>query len=226
MIAAAAALGAACSTTPVTTTPAPTMSSSGGDVALFPDTSGMWADSAGGMWMDASGALHMGGRSGMVMGLMPASIATFTNANILAHMGEGDSLEINLSKLGADRAQNAAVRDFAKRMVTAHSAHLQAANQTGVQSGVLLAPVPTDTADAAMAGHAMRRLAATPAGPMFDQRLMQTEVMMHQHMLHELGLLRGQASGDTQALVDQTITTVRRHLGDAQAVLRQLPPTS
>jgi hypothetical protein len=209
---------------PVVTTnqPATTTTTSSGDVALDNGKAGMWLDSTGGTWMDNNGGYWMGGRSGRAMGFQSSDIAALTNANIVAHLAEGDSLEVALSQAGAARAQNQAVRDFAQRMVTEHSAHLQMGKQMAAQGGITPASSPADTADAMMADRVMTRLSNVTAGADYDRRLMQAEVMMHQHMLHELQMVQPQASGAARNLVDQTIPVVQQHLTDAQALWRQV----
>jgi predicted outer membrane protein len=222
----AAVAAMACATQPPATTVSrttttTTTTTSSGDVALNAPN-GMWMDSVGGTWMDSSGGMWAGGPTGPRLGLDAGALRTMTDANIVAHLAAGDSLEVTLSQLGADRAQNTAARDFASRMVTEHSAHMQMSRQMAVQGGITPAPSPADTADAAMASRAISRLASTPAGPAFDRQLIGAEVMMHQHLLRELETVQPQATGAARQLVDQTIPVVRQHLADARAIWRQV----
>jgi putative membrane protein len=218
----------ACTNQPaVTTTNRPsTTTTSSGDVALNNSSgsnmSGMWMDSTGGTWMDNNGGYWMGGRNGTGIGFQANDVTALTNANIVAHLAAGDSLEVALSQTGASRAQSQAVRDFAQRMVTEHAAHMQMGRQMATQGGITPAPSPADTADAMMANRMMSRLSNVQAGADYDRRLMQAEVMMHQHMLHELQLVQPQATGAARQLVDQTIPVVQQHLTDAQALWRQV----
>jgi len=180
----------------------------------------MWADSIGGTWMDSTGAMWRG-RGGTREGVRLEDIRALSDANIVSHLATGDSLEVALSQLGADRAHNAAVRDFARRMVSEHSAHMQTGMQLAMQGGITPAPSPADTADAMMEAHTSSRLSALPEGAQFDRQFMRAEVMMHQHMLHDLMTVRPQASGAALQLVDQTIPVVRAHLADAQSIWRR-----
>jgi putative membrane protein len=216
-----AAVAVACASQPAVTTTRTTTTTSSGDVALSA-ADGMWADSVGGTWIDTAGATRMGGRRGMAIGLTRADISTMNNANIVAHLNAGDSLEVALSQIGVSRAQDPAVRDFAQRMVTEHSAHLQMSNQLATQNGIAPIPSPADTADAMMATRMINRLSNAPAGPAFDRQLMRAEVVMHQHMLHELNLVRPQATGPALQLIDQTIPVVQQHLSAAQTIWRQV----
>lgn len=222
----AASVAMACSsyppaTTVSTTTATTTTTTSAGEVALD-EPSGMWIDTVGGAWIDTTGRMWSGRRV-IVIDLIPVDISTMTNANVVAHLATGDSVEVALSTFGLTRAQNSAVRDFAQRMVNEHSAHRAAAMQIAAQNNLSpLVLIPADTADAVMSARLMGRLANTPAGPMFDRRFMRAEVMMHQHMLQQLNAIRPQATGATLQLVDQTIPVVRQHLADAEAVWRQV----
>ena len=208
-------------TTTSSTTVASTTTTSSGDVMLDEPT-GMWLDSVGGVWMDTTGAMYRGGRSGTLIGLQPADVATLTNAHVLAHMDTGDSLEVALSQVGADRAQHTAVRDFARRMVTEHSAHMQTVMQTASQAGITPLQSPRDTAEATTTARLISRLSSAPAGTTFDRRFMRDEVIMHRHMLHDLTMARSQTSGPALQIVDQTLPVVRQHLADAESVWHQV----
>jgi putative membrane protein len=219
-----AAVAMACATQPpvvTTTTTRTTTTTSAGEVTLS-STGGYWVDSVGGTWIDTTGALWRGGRSGLSLGLQPADVAALNNANIVAHLTTGDSLEVALSQLGVDRAQNTAVRDFAQRMVTEHTAHLQMARQMASQAGITPLPSPVDTADAAMAARMINRLSNTASSPAFDRQLMRDEVVMHRRMLHDLNMVRPQATGPALDLIDHTLPVVRQHLSDAETIWRQV----
>jgi predicted outer membrane protein len=219
-----AAVAIACTTQQpvVTTTSRPTTTTSSGDVVLSSSVGGWWADSVGGTWIDTTGAMWMGGRGGMSVGLQPADISALNNANIFAHIETGDSLEVALSQLGVEHAQNTAARDFARRMVIEHSAHLQMSRQMATQAGIVPVTAPGDTADAAMVPRMMTRLSRDFGSPGFDRQFMRSEVTIHQHLLHDLDMARPQATGAALQLVDQTIPVVKQHLADAQAIWRQV----
>lgn len=171
-------------------------------------------------------------------------VVSWTNANIFAHLASSDSLEIQLSQQGASRAQNHAVRDFANQMIAEHSTHLQTGKQFALQAEITPSSAPDDTADAALAGRVLNRLANFTAGDLtasspdnvasngnnanspqrdtYDRRFMRAEVVMHEHMLSDLLTLRSQASGPAAQLIDQTIPVVREHLSEAQKVWQQV----
>jgi len=148
-------------------------------------------------------------------GLQPADISRMNNANILAHLAAGDSLEVQLSRTVLAHAQNPSVRNFAQRMINEHTQHMQQGRQLAMQSGITPTPAPGDTLDVLLATRTM-------SGSMSDRQAMGAEVAMHRHMLHELTMLQPQATGAARTLIDQTIPIVRRHLTDAESIWRQV----
>jgi predicted outer membrane protein len=230
--------GTTTSSTTTSSTTGTTTTTSGGDVSMG---GGLWNDgTSDGMWMDTTGSMRMGGRRGRMMGLQAADISRMNNQNIVAHLATGDSLEVALSQLGVSRAQNSAVRDFAQRMVTEHTAHMQMGNQLAQQNGITPMPMAGDTMDVAMASRMMAHLtndmsgmsgmsnsssSGSNGGTMgnsSDRQLMMAEVAMHRHMLQELTMLQPQATGAARQLIEQTIPVVRQHLTDAQGIWRQV----
>jgi predicted outer membrane protein len=191
----------------------------GGDVAMINRAGGLWVDSAAGIWMDTTGAIWMRVMDGTRLEAMPSDVAGFTNANVLAHVSLGDSLEIALSAPAETRAEHAEVRDFAHRMVKEHSSHEQTAMQLASSAGLSPMRAMTDTADARMEMRVANLLDNAHKGLDYDRKFMRAEVIMHQHMLHDLKLFQAQASGSALQLVNQTIPVVQKHLRDAQTIL-------
>lgn len=224
LIAIAALTGAAaCATSPVMTAsaPVPVTNTAGGEVALN-SAGGFWIDSVGGIWMDTTGGVFLGGRSGLPLGLQMSDIRAMDDANIIAHVQIGDSLEVILSHDGDDRARSHDVEEFAEEMVRAHTANSVVAGQTAAKAELAPVAAPSDTADGSLAGRIMAHLANVPAGSSYDQAFMRAEVMMHRHMLHELELMHPQSSGPAHAVLDATIPAVRRHLAKAETLWRQV----
>jgi putative membrane protein len=217
------ALGCAAALSACATTYGPATTTSGGEVALGPDSSaGYWIDYSGGTWMDSSGVMHIGARTGMATGLLPSDVTSMTTANIFAHLSSGDSLEIMLSRQGEQRARDAVVRTFARRMIDEHGAHLENAMRLASQNGVMPATAASDTTDTRLGARLLSRISGPSAGSNFDRDFMMAEVMMHRHMLHELTMLRPQAGGPALELIDQTARVVRQHLTDAETLWRQM----
>ena len=154
------------------------------------------------------------------------SAPPMTNANILAHIMEGDSLEVEMSKSGADSAKNMEVKRFAQRMVTAHTQHMDEVKSSASKAKLTPERQAGDTANAMMAKRIMDRLDGTKAGAARDRLLMESEVDFHTQLLHNLETARGVATGPTKDLVEKTEPVVRQHLADARAILRKLGTTS
>ncbi|HKT10179.1 MAG TPA: DUF4142 domain-containing protein [Gemmatimonadaceae bacterium] len=154
------------------------------------------------------------------------SAPKMTNANILWHIMQGDSLEVAMSKDGADSATNLEVKRFAQRMVTAHTQHMDEVKSTATKAKVTLEQAAGDTANAMMAKRMMHRLSTTKAGGPRDRLLMESEVDFHTQLLHNLETARGDATGPTKQLVENTLPVVRQHLADARAILRKLGTSS
>ena len=217
-----------------------TTTTSGGDVDMA--NGGLWSEGANGLWMDTTGAMRLGGRSGRMMGLQGAEISRMNNANIVAHLAAGDSLEVQLSQTVLAHAQNQSVRDFAQRMINEHTQHMQQGRQLAMQNGITPTPAPGDTLDVMLTTRMMNRLtngmgnmnmssstSGSTSGSMSgmsggasDRQAMGAEVAMHRHMLQELNMLQPQATGGARTLVDQTFPVVRQHLTDAESIWRQV----
>lgn len=155
-----------------------------------------------------------------------ASAPPMTNANILWHIMEGDSLEVAMSTSGADSAKNMEVKRFAQRMVTAHTQHMDEVKSTASTAKITPERQAGDTANAMMAKRMMDRLEDTKAGGPRDRLLMESEVDFHTQLLHNLESARGDATGPTKELIEKTLPVVRQHLADARAILRKLGTAS
>ena len=165
-------------------------------------------------------------------GLQAADISRMNNANIVAHLAAGDSLEVQLSQTVLAHAQNQSVRDFAQRMINEHSQHMQQGRQLAMQNGITPTPALGDTLDAMLATRMINRLTngmgnmnmsmSGMSGSVSDRQAMGAEVAMHRHMLRELGMLQPQATGAARTLIEQTLPIVRQHLTDAESIWRQV----
>lgn len=91
--------------------------------------------------------------------------------------------------------------------------------QLGLSNNVTPSYAMIDTTDRFMEMRVASRLAEVKSGAGFDRQFMRAEVIMHEHMLHDLMAFQSQASGATLQLVNQTIPEVQKHLRDAQTIL-------
>lgn len=218
----ATAIAVACSQQPVVGTATPAIGVAAGTAALYGPIDGLWLDTIGGVWMDTTGVFWTGVDRNTAIGPRPGDIAMMSNANIVAHLMTRDSLEIVMSQAAADRARSTTVRDFARRMVTDHAQQLRTGSRLVSDSGMVPLLSYPDTAGSILAKRMMSDLADSPSGTTFDRRFMRYEVVMHQHVLGELTMMRSRASGVALQLVDQTIPVVRQHLADARALWQEI----
>jgi predicted outer membrane protein len=155
-----------------------------------------------------------------------SNASAMTNANILAQMMEGDSLEVAMSEVGVDSARNMEVKRFAQRMVTTHTQHMDEVKSTASKAKVTPERAAGDTATAMMAKRMMDRLSDTKPSAARDRLLMESEVYFHTQLLHDIESARADATGPTKQLVEDTEPVVKHHLADARAILRKLGTAS
>ncbi|HEX3866883.1 MAG TPA: hypothetical protein VHV78_09030, partial [Gemmatimonadaceae bacterium] len=164
-----------------------TIETASGEVGMmYSSENGLWMDRIGGVWLDSSGALRSGGGTGMTIGLTPSTVSQMTNANIVAHVLAGDSLEVRLSQLGETALQQPLVRDFSRRMVADYDADIQAARRAADSARVVPALAARDTFDTAMAGRLTSRIDSLPRVDPFNRGVMAAEVLVHKHLLNDL----------------------------------------
>jgi putative membrane protein len=221
MSALAAAAALACSNPPVTTASAPIPPSpteATGATIPSPTPHAVPTQPA-----NPTTAATSGGEIATVPGgLQPADVRGMTDANIVAHIAAGDSLEVEVSRAGASHAHASNVKAFAERMVSVHSAHMQTVRDVAVRGSITPAAPVSDTLAESASRQMMSSLSGLSDTAALDRQFMRDEVTMHQHMLQDLTLMRPQATGATQHLIDQTIPVVRQHLADAEAIFNGL----
>lgn len=140
----------------------------------------------------------------------------------------GNLLEVRLSRAAEAKAQNPAVKDFARQMVNDHSTADTELRQVCQQKGITLSdqPGPFRSFAGLCAYQACEKAARrldTLSGREFDAAFMALQVMLH---MKDLALFQ---SGP-QVLNDRDVTNVcarmepaiRRHLEMAERICRQL----
>jgi putative membrane protein len=152
-------------------------------------------------------------------------LRSFTDANIVAHIAGGDSLEAELSRLAETRATSAQVREFARMLVTDHTAHLQKTlamakdEDTGNQLN------PSDTSGTHLM-HVIDQMRAMPAGEAWDRAFLMHQLMHHQHALLGLRVLREAArDDDLEEHIDEVMPVIQRHLDRARGIAQGMNMT-
>lgn len=144
-------------------------------------------------------------------------VSSWNDANVIAHLASGDSIEVQLANLAQGRAQSAAVRDLAALLARDHQQHLTQVLALAPQTG--FAPTPAANDSSAMhAQHAMGMITSLQ-GAAFDSAFVDAQVMHHQMDLAMLAQLRARAQSTAlQQLIDQTIPVIQTHLDRARAL--------
>src|SRR3712207_2910852 len=92
-----------------------------------------------------------------------------TDANIMAHMVVGDSLEIEMARLAAERAGDPEVREFARMLVDEHSRHLATSLEMARDEDIGSVPADGDR-HAVTPRRMISQLRTMGSSPAFDRR--------------------------------------------------------
>jgi len=117
------------------------------------------------------------------------------------------------------KATDAEVKRFATSLASAHPQKVTETPPLKNEAGALVAPLRDIQAQSTS------RLAGMPAGPAFDHAFLDAQVAAHERAIAVLDSIRPAAqTGDLPALVASTRAQVVRHLDQARALQRRLPP--
>jgi putative membrane protein len=142
---------------------------------------------------------------------------SMNDANIVAHMALGDSLEIEMARLAAERAGDPEVREFARMLVDEHSRHLSTTLDIARTEDVGI-PMP---ADGDRHGVTLRRylsnLRTMASSPAFDRAFLRFQIRHHEHELNALRAMRPAArDNDLEQHIDETLPVIERHFNRAR----------
>lgn len=136
------------------------------------------------------------------------------DADFVTSSIKGDTAEVAIGQLATTKGSTKAVRDFGQMLVTDHGAHKQKLIDLANTAGIA---VPTEPADE---GHAnllkLQALSGTTFDKTFEQMLVDS---------HHKGIAKNEkqaASGDAQtaALAKATLPVLKKHLANAEALLK------
>jgi putative membrane protein len=141
---------------------------------------------------------------------------SMTDANIMAHMLVGDSLEIEMARLASERAGDPEVREFARMLVDEHSRHLATSLEMSRDEDIGSMP-----ADGDRHGVTLRRylasLRAMGSSPAFDRTFLRYQIRHHDHEVNALRAMRPAArDDDLEQHIDETLPVIERHLNRAR----------
>jgi putative membrane protein len=147
--------------------------------------------------------------------------APMSDAQIIGFSNMVDQAEVEAGELARDKAQHAAVKEYARTMVTEHTNHMRQAGQLAQQAGTNPSE-PTNDQLARQHEQLMTSL-RNASGAAFDSLYINGMIEEHQGALGRLNT----AMNDTQSsqlreFLNTTRQTVQQHLERAQQVKGQL----
>jgi putative membrane protein len=149
-------------------------------------------------------------------------VTTFSQKNLVNHLIVGDSIEIEMAQVAANRTQNAAVKDFANQLVTDHKAHLEQLTKFAASASVGREANPSDTSAAHLSAQ-LASLKTLPADSTLDRAFVQGQIEHHQATINTLKSMRSAATdAEVQKDIDATLPVLEKHLSTAQQLASQL----
>ena len=148
--------------------------------------------------------------------------AGWTDANVVDVLTVANQGEVDYSQIGADKATNASVKNFAQMMVKDHGTMLDAVK--GLASKLNVVPASNDKANDLKEENTkdINDLNAK-TGKDFDKEFMEEQVDMHQETLDLLNDLDGRTTNaDLKAAIAEAKPKVQAHLDQAKAIKDKL----
>ena len=132
---------------------------------------------------------------------------------------QGNQLEVDLAKLGQDRAQNDLVKDYAEQLERDHSQALDELRGLANRANVQL-----EREDDAQRASATNKL-GNATGRQFDSQYVSLMIDDHRKDIAEFEKQQSTATGELKAFIDKTLPVLREHLQKAEDLQRQLGST-
>jgi putative membrane protein len=141
---------------------------------------------------------------------------SMNDANIMAHMIIGDSLEIEMARLGAERAGDPEVREFARMLVDEHSRHLATSLEMSRDEDIGSIPADGDRHEVTLRRY-LSNLRAMGSSAAFDRAFLRFQIRHHDHEMNALRAMRPAArDDDLEQHIDETLPVIERHLSRAR----------
>ena len=142
-----------------------------------------------------------------------------TEANIVAYLAFGDSVELQLAQLAQAKATDPRVKDYATMLANDHRDHLgkvlhlmTGASHIGSQ------PMANDS-DGGRSLVLLNSLTSMPAGTPWDAMFVRSQIRQHQSAIDALTAMRRQVRAvDLRDLVDATLLALTKHRDSGRSV--------
>lgn len=153
------------------------------------------------------------------------AMATMSDANIVAKLAAMDSAEIELGRLGTEKAQNPDVKAYAQMMVDHHTQMKNEGATLARQENITAVLPPDDSTPREMVA-ARDRLMATDAAA-FDRVFMEQMVADHQKAVATITSMAGMAqSPGLRAHLEKALPRVQAHLDHAMRLQQSVAGTA
>ena len=199
----------------------------GGDSSQTASTTGDSATAAGevaaGGTAGSMGAMGDSAAAGMAGATgAAANLGTLSEADIMAMVGVSNAGEIATSEVAVDKATNANVKAYARKMITEHRAMQKEADQLATRLNVTPGSPDVATQKTRMGNEMTQQLSQATKGAAFDRQYMDGQVQAHQQTLTELQAMQNTANADVKALIQKAIPKVQAHLDEGTRLQGQL----
>jgi putative membrane protein len=142
-------------------------------------------------------------------------LRSMTDPNILGHMAMADSVEIVMGKLALNRSKTDAVDNFARQMISDHTASLDAEHAIARHDGMGMQTMVGELNVSHM-GPMVDSVGPTISEATFDRNYLLSQVQMHRHILAELQTLQDVARDPAvREHVVAAIPVVTQHMNRA-----------
>ena len=171
-----------------------------------------------------AGSMGAMGDSGAMAGTTgaAANMGAMSEADIMAMVGASNGGEIATSEVAVDKATNANVKAYARKMITEHRAMQKEADQLATRLNVTPGSPDLATQKTRMGNEMTQQLSQATKGAAFDRQYMDGQVQAHQQTLTQLQGMQNTANADVKALIQKAIPKVQAHLDEGTRLQGQL----
>ena len=146
-----------------------------------------------------------------------------TPAAILSQMNVGNTMEIQLSRMGAKQATSPAVKRIATQLVTDHSKNRQEVTTLAKKLNVSLTPAAGGSVSASDSA-AMPAELQGASGAEFDRAFVQHQIQLHQNHIQKIQsqTLPAVQEPQVRAYLQKTLKAMQGHLATLEKTEQQL----
>ena len=133
---------------------------------------------------------------------------------------QSNQLEVEMAKMGQDKAQNEQVKDFARQLEEDHSDALDELQNVARRANLEL----DKQEDAARAS--MNDKMGNVTGRQFDSQWISEMIDKHRQGIADFERQQATATGELKSFIDKTLPVMRTHLQRAEELQKQLANTT